>query len=203
MASPLPILLFLILAALGWPLFHPSSAAPASMALYAGWLFVSMLVASGLRIAAQWEKALVFRLGKFRAVKGPGPFAVLPFFDSVRLVDTRIITLDIPRQEAITKDNVPATTMATSPGALQLRTLQTLDTLGNSSSNTVVLAIPVDVMTALQSVPKLVEAFAPESKPVSENAPAKALPDVPIDRVALEQRRQEEVPERKRLDAQG
>ena len=64
-------------------------------------------IASAIRVAAQWEKALVFRLGRFQAVKGPGLFTILPFFDSVRLVDTRILTIEIPTQQAITKDNVP------------------------------------------------------------------------------------------------
>jgi len=51
-----------------------------------------------------------------------------------------------------------AATMHASPGALQLRTLQTLDSLGTSSANTVVLAVPVDVMQAIQSVPSLATA---------------------------------------------
>jgi hypothetical protein len=45
-----------------------------------------------------------------------------------------------------------ATTMATSPGAMQLRTLQTLDGLGSSPSNTVILAVPVEVMEAINAL---------------------------------------------------
>jgi regulator of protease activity HflC (stomatin/prohibitin superfamily) len=55
-----------------------------------------------------------------------------------------------------------ATTMATAPGALQLRTLQTLDSLGTSAANTVVMAVPVEVMHALQTVPQLLKATQPE-----------------------------------------
>ena len=109
MSNPLPTLLFLILAGIGYPIFRPSLDSGASLMLYAGWLFVSLVVAGGIRIAAQWEKALVFRLGRFQGVRGPGPLLIVPFFDTGRTVDTRILTLDIPRQEAITQDNVPVT----------------------------------------------------------------------------------------------
>ncbi len=63
---------------------------------------------SGIRIAAQWEKGVVLRLGKFRSLKGPGIMYIVPFVDSVRFVDLRLLTLNIPSQQVITKDNVPA-----------------------------------------------------------------------------------------------
>jgi regulator of protease activity HflC (stomatin/prohibitin superfamily) len=107
MFNPLPLILFVISALVGWFVFGPQVSNPASIGLYGVWLVLSMIMSTCLRVAAQWEKALVFRLGKFHAVKGPGIFAAIPMLDSVRMVDTRILTLDIPRQEAITKDNVP------------------------------------------------------------------------------------------------
>jgi regulator of protease activity HflC (stomatin/prohibitin superfamily) len=66
------------------------------------------ILVSGLRIAAQWERGVVLRLGKFRSVKGPGMIYIVPFVDSVRFVDLRLLTLNIPSQQVITKDNVPA-----------------------------------------------------------------------------------------------
>lgn len=283
MFNPLPAVIFAILAGLGYLAsralgIDPSVTNQGWVAGYVMWLAISAVIASAFRIAAQWEKALVFRLGRFKAVKGPGIYTVVPFADTVRSVDTRIITVDIPAQQAITKDNVPITTdavifmrvrepehavvrvqnyihairqyaqtalrdvigahtldqiladreavghqieqmvdheiegwgldvaairiqdiilpedlkrvmarqasaerekranitksegdreaaenlasaatmMATAPGALQLRTLQTLDGLGSSQANTVVLAVPVEVMQALQAIPKLV-----------------------------------------------
>jgi len=63
---------------------------------------------SGIRIAAQWEKGVVLRLGKFRSLKGPGIMYIVPFVDSVRFVDLRLLTLNIPSQQVITRDNVPA-----------------------------------------------------------------------------------------------
>jgi regulator of protease activity HflC (stomatin/prohibitin superfamily) len=229
---------------------------------------LSALVANAIKVANQWERAIVLRLGRFQGTRGPGLFFIVPIIDRVRLVDTRLLTEDIRRQEVITRDNVPvsidgvlffkvvnvehavmriqdyvygitqlaltalrdvvggvtldellaererigrmvrevvekqaqewglevvgirlqqidmpeelkkimsrqaaaerekratitkaegdrlaaenlaaaATTMAASPGAMQLRTLQTIDGLGPSASNTVVLAVPIEIM---------------------------------------------------------
>jgi len=233
-----------------------------------GAFFFALLVSSAIKIADQWERVVVLRLGKFSAVKGPGVILIAPILDRAIFADTRILTLDIPKQQVITKDNVPvsingvvyfrvikiedaiikvqnyafamsqyaqatlrdviggmtldqllaerekigkeiedavekesenwglevsnikiqdidmpeelkkmmsrqasaerekratitkaegdrdaavnlaaaATTMATSPGAMQLRTLQTVDGLGPTASNTVVLALPLELM---------------------------------------------------------
>jgi regulator of protease activity HflC (stomatin/prohibitin superfamily) len=229
---------------------------------------LAALIASAIKVANQWERALVLRLGQFQGVRGPGLFFIVPIIDRMRLVDTRVLTEDIRRQEVITRDNVPvsidgvlffkvvsvedavmkiqdygyaikqlaltalrdvvggatldellaererigkqiqevvgkqahewglevtgirlqqidmpeelkkimsrqaaaerekratitkaegdrlaaenlaaaAATMATSPGAMQLRTLQTIDGLGPSASNTVVLAVPIEIL---------------------------------------------------------
>ena len=239
-----------------------------------GWLFVDVVVSSSIRLAAQWEKAVVFRLGKFHTIKGPGLFMIIPLIDQIRMVDTRVLAVSIPKQQVITRDNVPVTidgvlffrvdnaaeaiimvqdyryvisqyaqtslrdvigqmtldqlltereeiaksiehhvendtkgwglevtglriqdvdmpeelkkmmsrqasaerekratitkaegdkeaavnlalaarTMAESPGAMQLRTLQTIDGLGPTASNTVVLAVPIDVLESLGSL---------------------------------------------------
>jgi regulator of protease activity HflC (stomatin/prohibitin superfamily) len=234
----------------------------------------SALVASAIKVANQWERAIVLRLGKFQGTRGPGLFCIVPIVDRMRLVDTRVLTEDIRRQEVITRDNVAvsidgvlffrvvsvedavmkiqdygygikqlaltalrdvvggvtldellaerdrigklvqeivgkqaqewglevtgirlqqidmpeelkkimsrqaaaerekratitkaegdraaaenlaaaASTMATSPGAMQLRTLQTIDGLGPSASNTVVLAVPIEIMELVKRV---------------------------------------------------
>lgn len=300
MVNPVPVVIFAILAILGFFGIRPNADEFLRILMYGGWLAIAAFISSAFRIAAQWEKALVFRLGKFQSVKGPGVFSIIPLVDSVRLVDTRILTLDIPRQEAITKDNVPvsldgviflrvsspadavirvqnyqhairqyaqtalrdvvgaatldeiladrealghriehmvesevagwglevagiriqdiilpedlkrvmarqasaerekranitksegdreaaenlaaaASTMAESPGALQLRTLQTLDSLGSSAANTVVMAVPVDVMHALQAVPKLLNN---NTQPTTTSIKEKAAPEsVPV-----------------------
>ena len=66
------------------------------------------VIVSGIRVAAQWERGVVLRLGRFQAVKGPGVLYIMPFIDNVRFVDLRLLTLNIPSQQVITKDNVPA-----------------------------------------------------------------------------------------------
>jgi regulator of protease activity HflC (stomatin/prohibitin superfamily) len=237
------------------------------------WLPADAIASSSIKLAAQWERGVVFRLGKYHGIRGPGLFCVIPLVDQVRMVDTRIRAADIPAQQVITKDNVPvkingvlffrvenaadavikvqdyryaisqyaqtslrdvigqmtldqllveretigkaieanvekdiegwglevtgiriqdidmpeelkkmmsrqasaerekratitkaegdreaaanlavaAKTMASSPGAMQLRTLQTIDGLGPGASNTVVLAIPIEVMEAIDT----------------------------------------------------
>lgn len=310
MRNPLPVILFTLLAVLSYVALHPfSGPAPEAWRVLAffGALAVAGYLAGMIKIVAQWEKVLVFRLGRFQSVKGPGVVTILPFFDSVKYVDTRIQTLDIPRQEAITKDNVPvsldgvifmkvndpaqaiirvqnypqairqyaqtalrdvvggatldeiladrealglriekmveheidgwglevagiriqdialpedlkrvmarqasaerekranvtksegdreaaenlahaAMTMAASPGALQLRTLQTLDSLGTSAANTVVLAVPVDVMEAVRAIPKMASVLTGEK-------PSEPMP-IPMPRATPEPVRVREV----------
>jgi regulator of protease activity HflC (stomatin/prohibitin superfamily) len=245
-----------------------------AIVLAAVWFVAAVVASSSIKLAAQWEQALVFRLGKYHSIRGPGLFLIVPLVDQVRMIDIRIRATDIPAQQVITKDNVPVTingvfffkvdnvadavikvqdyryalaqyaqtslrdvigqmtldqllvereqigeaiaanvekdiegwglevtgiriqdinmpeelkkmmsrqasaerekratitkaegdreasdnlaaaakTMAASPGAMQLRTLQTIDGLGPTASNTVVLAIPIDVMDAVNSV---------------------------------------------------
>lgn len=245
-------------------------ALPGNLFLQATVTLLALLLSLMIRVARQWERCVILRLGKFHALKGPGLFFIIPVVDEVIKVDTRVITTDIPKQQVITRDNVPvlingvlyfsvrdpkdaiikvqsysyaiaqyaqtalrdvvggmtldqllsereqiglgieqtvekaatgwgldvshiklqdidmpeelkkmmsrqasaerekratitkaegdklaavnlaeaAKTMANSPGAMQLRTLQTVDGLGPTASNTVVLALPVDIMEA-------------------------------------------------------
>ncbi len=269
-------LFFLILLAIGEVvafflyLIHPALGVLGGF----GAFFFALFVSIAIKIADQWEKIVVLRLGKLSGVKGPGVCIIVPVLDRAIFVDTRILTLDIPKQQVITKDNVPvsingvvyfrviqpdqaivkvqnfafamsqyaqatlrdviggmtldqllaereqigkeievavekasatwglevsnikiqdidmpeelkkmmsrqasaerekratitkaegdkeaavnlaaaATTMATSPGAMQLRTLQTIDGLGPTASNTVVLAVPIDIMEAVKVI---------------------------------------------------
>src|SRR5205807_5801337 len=64
---------------------------------------------SSICLAAQWERAVVFRLGKYQTSKGPGLFVIIPLIEQIRMVDTRILAVNIPRQQVITRDNVPVT----------------------------------------------------------------------------------------------
>lgn len=66
-----------------------------------------ILAASSIRIVMQYEKGIKFTLGKFSGIAQPGVNFVVPVFQSMRTLDTRILTIDIPKQEVMTKDNVP------------------------------------------------------------------------------------------------
>jgi regulator of protease activity HflC (stomatin/prohibitin superfamily) len=83
---------------------------PYSILLYAflGFLgLVVFLILIGLRVMKEYDRGIIFRLGKFNRVQGPGLFYLIPIFDSMTKVDLRVITVDVPKQDAITLDNVP------------------------------------------------------------------------------------------------
>jgi regulator of protease activity HflC (stomatin/prohibitin superfamily) len=61
---------------------------------------------SGLRIAQEYQRAIVFRLGRFQAVKGPGLYWLIPLIETQQKVDIRTQTVDLEQQETITKDSV-------------------------------------------------------------------------------------------------
>ncbi len=64
------------------------------------------LFISGLRVVQEYQRAIVFRLGRFSSVKGPGLYWIIPFIDQQRVVDTRTVTVAVEQQETITKDSV-------------------------------------------------------------------------------------------------
>jgi regulator of protease activity HflC (stomatin/prohibitin superfamily) len=69
---------------------------------------LGILAASSVRIMREYERAVVFRLGRLLGEKGPGLFLLIPGVDRMVRVDLRTVTLDIPPQNLITRDNVPA-----------------------------------------------------------------------------------------------
>src|SRR5215475_2970577 len=72
--------------------------------------FIGLLIfSSAFKVLSNWERAVVLRLGKFDRMTGPGLILLLPWIDRAYRVDTRIVTLDVPRQEMMTRDNVPVT----------------------------------------------------------------------------------------------
>lgn len=68
-------------------------------------LVLSILRAS-MKIVQEYERGVIFRLGRVIGAKGPGMFFIIPIVDRMVKVDLRVVTLDVPTQEAITKDNV-------------------------------------------------------------------------------------------------
>ena len=77
--------------------------------LFAAVLFVIYVVASAVRIVNEYERGVIFRLGRVQGTaKGPGLFFLIPIMDKMIKIDLRTITLDVPSQDLITRDNVPA-----------------------------------------------------------------------------------------------
>ncbi len=68
--------------------------------------FIAIFLLSGIRIAQEYQRAVVFRLGRFQTVKGPGIYYLVPLIDRQQKVDIRVKTVDLERQETITKDSV-------------------------------------------------------------------------------------------------
>jgi len=65
-------------------------------------IFISMAV----KVVPEYERGVLFRLGRLVGARGPGIFVIIPFIDRMVKVDLRVVTMDVPSQEVITKDNV-------------------------------------------------------------------------------------------------
>src|SRR5665811_315000 len=69
-------------------------------------VLVVMFLASAIRILNEYERAVIFRLGRVIATKGPGLIILIPVVDKMVRIDMRTITMDVPPQDVITRDNV-------------------------------------------------------------------------------------------------
>ncbi len=65
-----------------------------------------LFILAGLRVVNQYERGVIFVLGRLRGAKGPGVFWVPPFISTMRKIDLRIVTIELPPQEGVTRDNV-------------------------------------------------------------------------------------------------
>ncbi len=71
-------------------------------------LFILMFIASGIKILKEWERVAILRLGKYKAVKGPGIIWVMPLLDKIAMkVSLRLLTYAFKTERSLTKDNVP------------------------------------------------------------------------------------------------
>ncbi|HDS29880.1 MAG TPA: slipin family protein [Firmicutes bacterium] len=77
-----------------------------TVSLFITIVFILFVISFFLKIAFEYERIVLYTLGKFSGLRGPGLVFVIPIFQTIRKVDTRIITLDVPSQEVITRDNV-------------------------------------------------------------------------------------------------
>src|SRR5688572_33433705 len=69
-------------------------------------LIVLMVLASTIKIVKEYERGVVFRLGRLVGPRGPGLILLIPFIERMVKVDLRTVTMDVPSQEVITRDNV-------------------------------------------------------------------------------------------------
>src|SRR2546425_503235 len=80
----------------------------------AGWIIpivilCAIVLPQAIRILREYERGVIFRLGKLLGAKGPGLIFLIPIVDRMVKMDLRVVTIDVPKQEIMTRDNVPAT----------------------------------------------------------------------------------------------
>jgi regulator of protease activity HflC (stomatin/prohibitin superfamily) len=101
--NPISLATAVILAVLGVLAILGGYAAPGAVLIA-----LAVLVIASVRVAQQWERAIVLRAGRFRGVRGPGLFAIVPVLDSVAaIIDTRVRTTQFVAEQTLTKDTVP------------------------------------------------------------------------------------------------
>ena len=110
-ANPLPGLIFGIILIIGLGIAYLDYTAfgyEGGAAVAIAFLLLAMIVSSSIRIADQWEKAIVLRLGRFRSLEGPGLFLIIPIIETTPYwIDTRVITSSFKAEKTLTKDTVP------------------------------------------------------------------------------------------------
>jgi len=74
-----------------------------------GFIITAGVMSSAIKVLREYERGVVFRLGKLLGAKGPGVIFLIPVVDKMVRMDLRVVTIDVPKQEIMTKDNVPAT----------------------------------------------------------------------------------------------
>ncbi len=109
--SAFPALIFVLVAGLGASfayVFLREGSNTAAFAALAVAVIVALICSSSIRVADQWSKAVVLRLGKFRSLKGPGLFFLIPLVDTIPYwIDTRVLTSSFKAEKTLTKDTVP------------------------------------------------------------------------------------------------
>ncbi|MFA5618589.1 MAG: SPFH domain-containing protein, partial [Syntrophorhabdaceae bacterium] len=71
-----------------------------------GLFLLFTVISMSVRVVSEYERGVIFRLGRLIGAKGPGLFFIIPFIDRMVKVDLRVVTMDVPSQDVITKDNV-------------------------------------------------------------------------------------------------
>ena len=110
-SSFFPTLIFVVIFAIGTAIAYSTGGAePGAHGTLIGVtsFIVALIVSSAIKVADQWEKIVVLRLGRFRALRGPGIFFIIPVIDTVPYwIDTRVISSSFTAEKTLTKDTVP------------------------------------------------------------------------------------------------
>jgi len=110
--NSLAVLIFIVILAIGAGLsyasYYISADNAGSVWIVIIALVIASIVSSATKVADQWEKAVILRLGRFRSLKGPGLFFIIPVIDAIPYwIDTRVITTTFNTEKTLTKDTVP------------------------------------------------------------------------------------------------
>ncbi len=109
--NALPGLVFIVLFALGLVIAYPSGAAGyygVAIGVAVGAFIVASILASSIKVANQWERVVVLRLGRFQRLAGPGLFFLIPIIDTVAYrIDIRVLTSTFRAEQTMTRDTVP------------------------------------------------------------------------------------------------
>jgi regulator of protease activity HflC (stomatin/prohibitin superfamily) len=104
-------LIFFVILVIGMALAYPMDVISGNVAgvwVIVVTFIVAILVSSAIKIADQWDRAIVLRLGRFQALRGPGLFFIIPIIDSIAYwIDIRVITTSFTAEKTLTKDTVP------------------------------------------------------------------------------------------------
>ena len=109
--SSFSVLIFFVIIAIGFGLSYSlyggqTGAGPIGIGVIT--FLVAIIVSAAIKIADQWEKAVVLRLGRFQSLRGPGIFFIIPVIDTVAYwIDIRVITTSFTAEKTLTKDTVP------------------------------------------------------------------------------------------------
>ena len=109
--SSFAVLIFFVIIAIGLGIAYTGNGGQAStgtMVIGVITFLIAIIISSAIKIADQWEKAVVLRLGRFQSLRGPGIFFIIPIIDNVAYwIDTRVITTSFTAEKTLTKDTVP------------------------------------------------------------------------------------------------
>ena len=110
-SSPFAALIFIVIFAIGVGLtyvMYSVSANVQSVGIGIVAFVIALVVSLAIKVADQWERVVILRLGKFRSLKGPGLFFIIPIIDMIPYwIDTRVITASFKAEKTLTKDTVP------------------------------------------------------------------------------------------------